>query len=189
MHILLFDMNPLHNEALLVSFNELHHPFEKEAFRLLTKPRLHRILDVSFQATGISFIALEKPGRNICALLLMLATHRAQTSRYPKSSCTMTCADPWLMPWCPLHVLSHPSSLIKVSTPLDVLVRAWCRWASRSAFISYTCSSLLKAFYSLVDLSLMTDVYIHEDNLRWEDSYHLHRWLIKRNASKLKSMR
>jgi hypothetical protein len=33
---LLFDIAPLHNDALLVSFNELLHPFEKEAFQLLT---------------------------------------------------------------------------------------------------------------------------------------------------------
>jgi hypothetical protein len=46
MHVLLFGIVPLHNDALLVSFNELLHPFEK-AFRLLTKPRLHRLLDVT----------------------------------------------------------------------------------------------------------------------------------------------
>jgi hypothetical protein len=39
--------------------------------------------------------------------------------------------------------------------PLDVLVRAWCRWPTRSAFIHYTCSSLLKVFHPLVDLLLM----------------------------------
>jgi hypothetical protein len=39
--------------------------------------------------------------------------------------------------------------------PLDVLFRAWCRWATRSAFIHYTCFPLLKAFYPLTDLSLM----------------------------------
>jgi hypothetical protein len=44
---LLFDIVPLHNDALLVPFNKLLHPFEKEAFRLLTKPRLHRLLDVA----------------------------------------------------------------------------------------------------------------------------------------------
>jgi hypothetical protein len=37
----------MHNDALLVSFSELLHLFEKEAFRLLTKPRLHRLLDVT----------------------------------------------------------------------------------------------------------------------------------------------
>jgi hypothetical protein len=42
MHMLHFDIVPLHNDALLVSFNELLYPFEKEAFRLFTKPRLHR---------------------------------------------------------------------------------------------------------------------------------------------------
>jgi hypothetical protein len=50
MHMLLFDTVPLHNDALLVSFNELLHPFEKEAFRLLTKPHLHRLLDVTMRA-------------------------------------------------------------------------------------------------------------------------------------------
>jgi hypothetical protein len=44
---LLFDIVPLHNGALLVSFNELLHPFEKEAFQLLMKTRLHRLLDVT----------------------------------------------------------------------------------------------------------------------------------------------
>jgi hypothetical protein len=50
MHVLLFDIVPLHKDALLVSFNELLHPFEKEAFRLLTKPRLLRLLDVTMRA-------------------------------------------------------------------------------------------------------------------------------------------
>jgi hypothetical protein len=45
--MLLFDIAPLHNDALLVSFNELLHPFEKEAPRLLTKSRVHRLLDVN----------------------------------------------------------------------------------------------------------------------------------------------
>jgi hypothetical protein len=45
-----FDIVPLHNDALLVSFNELLHPFEKEAFQLLTEPRLHRLLDVTMRA-------------------------------------------------------------------------------------------------------------------------------------------
>jgi hypothetical protein len=47
---LLFDIAPLHNDALLVSFNELLKPFEIEAFRLLTKPRLHHLLDVTMRA-------------------------------------------------------------------------------------------------------------------------------------------
>jgi hypothetical protein len=45
--MLLFDIVPLHNVALLVSLNEHLYPFEKEAFQLLTKPRLHRLLDVT----------------------------------------------------------------------------------------------------------------------------------------------
>jgi hypothetical protein len=45
--MLLFNIVPLHDDALLVSFNELLHPFEKEALWLLTKPRLHRLLDVT----------------------------------------------------------------------------------------------------------------------------------------------
>jgi hypothetical protein len=53
MHMLLFDIVPLYNDALLVWFNELHYPFEKEAFRLLTKPRLHRLLDVTMQAEPV----------------------------------------------------------------------------------------------------------------------------------------
>jgi hypothetical protein len=44
---LLFDIVPLHSDALLVSFTELLHPFEKEAFQLLMKPRLYRLLDVT----------------------------------------------------------------------------------------------------------------------------------------------
>jgi hypothetical protein len=51
--MLLFDKVPLHNDALLVSFNELLHPFEKKAFRLLTKPRLHRLLDVTMRAEPV----------------------------------------------------------------------------------------------------------------------------------------
>jgi hypothetical protein len=51
--MLLFDIVPLHNDALLVSLNELLHPFEKEAFRLLTKPRLHRLLDVTLRAEPV----------------------------------------------------------------------------------------------------------------------------------------
>jgi hypothetical protein len=50
MHMLFFDIVPLQNNALLVSFNELLHPFEREAFWLLTKPRLHRSLDVTMRA-------------------------------------------------------------------------------------------------------------------------------------------
>jgi hypothetical protein len=45
--MLLFDIVPLHNDALLVSFNELLYPFESEAFHLLAKPRLYRLLDVT----------------------------------------------------------------------------------------------------------------------------------------------
>jgi hypothetical protein len=51
--MLLFDIVPLHNEALLVSFNELLYPFEKEAFRLLTKTRLHRLLGVTMRAEPV----------------------------------------------------------------------------------------------------------------------------------------
>jgi hypothetical protein len=50
MHMLLFDIVPLHNDALLVSFNEVLYPFKKEAFRLLTKPWLHCVLDVTMRA-------------------------------------------------------------------------------------------------------------------------------------------
>jgi hypothetical protein len=51
MHMLLFNIVPLHTDALLVSFNELLYPFEKKkTFRLLTKPRLHRLLDVTMRA-------------------------------------------------------------------------------------------------------------------------------------------
>jgi hypothetical protein len=51
--MLLFDIVLLHNDALLVSFNKLHYPFEKEAFRLLMKPRLHRLLDVTMRAEPV----------------------------------------------------------------------------------------------------------------------------------------
>jgi hypothetical protein len=51
--MLLFDIVPLHIDALLVSFNELLHPFEKEAFRLLTKLCLNRLLDVAMQAEPV----------------------------------------------------------------------------------------------------------------------------------------
>jgi hypothetical protein len=37
MHMLYFDIVPLHNEALLVSFNKLS-SLQKEAFQMLTKP-------------------------------------------------------------------------------------------------------------------------------------------------------
>jgi hypothetical protein len=50
---LLFDTVPLHNDALLVSFNELLYPFQKQAFRLLLKPRLHRLLDVTMRAEPV----------------------------------------------------------------------------------------------------------------------------------------
>jgi hypothetical protein len=44
--MLLFDIVPLHSDALLVSFNELLYPYEKEALRLLyvtmrAEPVLH----------------------------------------------------------------------------------------------------------------------------------------------------
>jgi hypothetical protein len=53
MHLLLFDIVPLHSDALVVSFNELLYPLKKEAFRLLMKPRLHRFLDVTMQAKPV----------------------------------------------------------------------------------------------------------------------------------------
>lgn len=34
----------LHGDALLVSFNEVLHPFQKETVQLLTKQRLHHLL-------------------------------------------------------------------------------------------------------------------------------------------------
>jgi hypothetical protein len=108
MHTLLFDIVPLHNDALLVSFNERLYPFEEEASRLLTKPCLHRLLDITMRAEPVLHV-------------LMWVIH---------------------LLWSSIH-------------PLDVLVRSWCRWATRSAFICYTCSTLLKAVYPLVYLSLM----------------------------------
>jgi hypothetical protein len=54
--MLLYDIVPLHNDALLVSFNELLHPFEKGASRLLTKPRLHRLLDVTMRAEPLHML-------------------------------------------------------------------------------------------------------------------------------------
>jgi hypothetical protein len=51
--MLLFDIVPLHNDALLVSFNKLLYPFEKEAFRLLMKPHLHCLLGVTMQAEPV----------------------------------------------------------------------------------------------------------------------------------------
>jgi hypothetical protein len=53
MHMLLFDIVPLHNDALLVSFNKLLYLFEKEYFRLLTKPRLHRLMDVTMRSEPV----------------------------------------------------------------------------------------------------------------------------------------
>jgi hypothetical protein len=50
---LLFDIVPRHTDALLVSFNNLLYPFEKEAFRFLTKPHLHRLLDVTMRAEPV----------------------------------------------------------------------------------------------------------------------------------------
>jgi hypothetical protein len=58
MHMLLFDIVPLHNDALLVSFNELLYPFEKQTFRLLTKPRLHRLLDVTMRAEPVLHVLM-----------------------------------------------------------------------------------------------------------------------------------
>jgi hypothetical protein len=58
-----------------------------------------------------------------------------------------------------LHVLTWVVGLLWSRHPpsgsLDMLCRAGCRWATRSAFIRYIYSSLLKAFYPLVDLPLM----------------------------------
>jgi hypothetical protein len=56
--MLLFDIVTLHNVALLVLFNELLHPFEKEAFWLLTKPHLHRLLDVTMQAEPVLYMLM-----------------------------------------------------------------------------------------------------------------------------------
>jgi hypothetical protein len=54
--MLLFDIVPLQRDALLVSFNKLLYPFEKEDFRLLTKPRLHRLLDVTMRAEPVLYV-------------------------------------------------------------------------------------------------------------------------------------
>jgi hypothetical protein len=51
--MLLFNIVPLHNDALLVLFNKLLYPFEKEAFWLLPKPRLHRLLDATMRAEPV----------------------------------------------------------------------------------------------------------------------------------------
>jgi hypothetical protein len=48
--MLLFDIVPLQNGALLVLFNELLRPYKKEAFQMLTKSRLHRLLDITMRA-------------------------------------------------------------------------------------------------------------------------------------------
>jgi hypothetical protein len=56
MHTLLYDIVPLHNDALLVSFNELLYPFKKEAFWLLTKPCLQNLLDVTMRAEPVSSV-------------------------------------------------------------------------------------------------------------------------------------
>jgi hypothetical protein len=53
----LFDTVPMHNDALLVSFNELLYIFgRKKTFLLLTKPRLHRLLDVTMQAEPVPHV-------------------------------------------------------------------------------------------------------------------------------------
>jgi hypothetical protein len=51
--MLLFGIDLLHNDALLVAFNKLLYPFEKEAFRLLTKSHLHHLLDVTMHAEPV----------------------------------------------------------------------------------------------------------------------------------------
>lgn len=58
-----FDIYPLHGDALLVSFNEICYPFRREAFWLLRIQHLQPLAG--------------------------LGTQRAQTLRYPKSSCTL----------------------------------------------------------------------------------------------------
>jgi hypothetical protein len=55
--MLLFDTVPLRNDAFLVSFNELY-PFEKEGFRLLTKPHLHRLLVVTMRAKPVLHVLM-----------------------------------------------------------------------------------------------------------------------------------
>jgi hypothetical protein len=51
--MLLFDIVLLQNDARLVSFNELLYPIEKEAFQVLMKPRLHRLLDITMRAEPV----------------------------------------------------------------------------------------------------------------------------------------
>jgi hypothetical protein len=75
---------------------------------LLTKPRLHRLLDVTMQAEPVPHVPTWVVG--------------FLWSRHPSSGCVGPCV---------------------------------MQWAIRSAFIRYTCSSFLKAFYTLVSLSLM----------------------------------
>jgi hypothetical protein len=68
------------------------------------------------------------------------------------------CTACWTSPCKLNHYTCYRESLVFSDQgihPLDVLVRAWCRCATSSAFICYTCSSLLKALYPLIDLSLM----------------------------------
>jgi hypothetical protein len=55
--------------ALLVSFNKLLHPFKK-AFQLLTKPCLHRLLDVTMQAEPLHMLTLSSQSSLIKASIL-----------------------------------------------------------------------------------------------------------------------
>jgi hypothetical protein len=54
--MLLFDIVPLHNDALLLLFSELLYPFENEAFQLLMKLHLHRLLDVTMRAKPLHML-------------------------------------------------------------------------------------------------------------------------------------
>jgi hypothetical protein len=113
MHMLLFDIVPLHNDALLVSFNELLHPFEREAFRVLTKPRLHRLLDVTMRAEPLHVL----------------------TSSLIKASTVWMCWSVLMsmgdqVDFHPLHLFFPPQSVLStrwcmVRAPYSANIRRW----------------------------------------------------------------
>jgi hypothetical protein len=111
MHMLLFDIVPPYNDALLVSFNQLLYPFEREAFQLPTKPRLHCLLDITMRA---------KPVLHMLTWVIGLLW-----SRQPPSACVGPCVK--LMAdqvgFHPLHLFFPPQSVLSTHRSF---ADAWC---------------------------------------------------------------
>lgn len=72
----------------------------------------------------------------------------------PKSSWTMPCADPKLMP----TIAATCADMIHQFAMMKASALCVCWWSTSLDFIHYTCSSCFKVFYSFIHLSMIHNV-------------------------------